>query len=189
MFQRFAECVRRAPLIIALGVILGAASPAAAQPAPKAEVSFGYVLLRDQDIYRETFPLGWNVDVALRLNTRLTIVGEVGGAYRNLDLLGSAFDLSVHTLLAGPRLSAWRSGRLSTFGQVLVGDARVRGSVFGETGSTTVLALQPGGGVDVRLTDLLGVRIAGDYRRLLAEGADEKEFRFVVGAVLRAGRK
>jgi opacity protein-like surface antigen len=63
----------------------------------------------------------------------------------------------------------------------------VRGNVFGETASTTLLALQPGAGVDVRLTDRVAVRFGGDYRRLLAEA--ETEFRFMAGAVVRAGKR
>ena len=95
-----------------IGVTLGLALPAAAQqPTPKVEVSLGYVIVRDQDIYQETFPLGWNVEVATRWTRRLNIVGEVGGAYRNLDLLGTRFDLSVHTFMAGLRLSGGQRGR------------------------------------------------------------------------------
>ena len=105
MFQQFGERARLVPVI---GVTLGLALPAAAQqPTPKVEVSLGYVVVRDQDIYRETFPLGWNVEVATRWTRRLNIVGEVGGAYRNLDLLGTRFDLNVHTFMAGLRLSGW----------------------------------------------------------------------------------
>ena len=186
MYQRFGG---RACLVPVMGVTLGLALPAAAQqPTPKVEVSVGYVVVRDQDIYRETFPLGWNIDVATQMTRRLTIVGEVGGAYRHVDLLGTGFDLSVHTLMAGPRLSGWQSGRLAPFAHILVGGALVRASVFGERSSTIMLALQPGAGVDVRLTDLVGVRIGGDYRLSLSGGA-EIEFRVGTGAVFRVGRK
>jgi len=79
MFQQLGERARLVPVI---GVTLGLALPAAAQqPTPKVAVSLGYVVVRDQDIYRETFPLGWNVEVATRLTRRLNIVGEVGGVY------------------------------------------------------------------------------------------------------------
>lgn len=184
MFQRFGGLARLGPVI---GVTLGLALPAAAQqPAPRLDVSVGYVVVRDQDIYGRTFPVGWNVDVATRMTRRLKIVGEVGGAYGNLDVLGTRFDLNVHTLMAGPRLSGWQSGRLAPFAHILVGGARNMASVFGESSSTTMLALQPGGGVDVRLTDLIGVRIGGDYRLILSSGA---EFRVVIGAVFAVGKK
>ena len=143
-------------------------------------------MVRDQDIYGKTFPVGWNVDVATRMTRRLKIVGEVGGAYGNLDVLGTRFDLNVHTLMAGPRLSGWQSGRLAPFAHILVGGARNMASVFGESSSTTMLALQPGGGVDVRLTDRIGVRIGGDYRRIPSSGA---EFRVVIGAIFPVGKK
>jgi len=187
MFQQFGERARLVPVI---GVTLGLALPAAAQqPTPKVEVSLGYVVVRDQDIYRETFPLGWNVEVATRWTRRLNIVGEVGGAYRNLDLLGTRFDLSVHTFMAGLRLSGWQRGRLAPFAHILGGGARVGARVFGEGGSSTMLALQPGGGVDVRLTDLVGVRIGGDYQLILSGIRPDIEFRVVTGAVFRVGRK
>ncbi len=76
---------------------------------------------------------------------------------------------------------------------VLVGAARGEAAVkiLGITvdESATSAAVQPGAGVDVHLSDAFGLRFAGDYRRLLADGGGTNEFRFLAGVVLGVGTR
>lgn len=174
--------------LIGLALVLGFAGPAIAQDTPKADVAISYSILRDQDI-EETFSLGWVAAVAGNLNDWFAIVGEVGGNYKSIDILGIDIDLNVHSFLAGPRFAGRQSTKATPFGQILVGAARASGGAFGISASRTAFAIQPGGGVDIAVSPNVGIRLQGDYRAIRDEGETSNEFRFAVGVLFRLGRR
>ena len=175
--------------------VLGCFSSVSAQP-PKVEVSGGYQVLRALD---KTFPAGWYVDVAADLNPWFGIVGEVGGAYksesRRISINRTADVTSkLHTFMAGVRLSARINPRIVLFHNVLVGavHASVGTDAVGVSLSPaeTKVALQPNIGVNLMITDKVGVRAAADYRRVFLgnDRGGENEFRVAVGVVLPFGK-
>ncbi|HLG54283.1 MAG TPA: hypothetical protein VI485_03065 [Vicinamibacterales bacterium] len=167
------------------------ASAQAAQAAPMAEVAGGYVFLRDFEI-DESLPAGWFASAAFNLTDMIAVVGEVSGSYATIQLFGAAVDANVHTFMGGARFFR-RMDRLTAFAQVLAGVARADGGVdflgVQISDSVTDFAIQPGGGVDVRLTERLAARFGADYRRIFSEDSDGNEFRFLAGMVLGFGSR
>ena len=167
--------------------VLVLASTAAAQPS-RVEVSGGYQVTRAAD---QTFPAGWSLDIAANLNDAWGIVGEASGAYRAASDsdLGVDVNLSIHTVGAGARWSRRGAGRIVPFLQMLAGVTKVsaHADVVGNeiSGSSTELMLQPGGGVNIMLTERLGLVGQADYRRVFLDGSDgesgESELRVLLG--------
>ena len=182
--------VKHGVLATVLGIALP--DPAAAQTA-RVEASAGYEVAR---LAGHTLPVGWSADIAVQLNEAWAAVGEFSGAYRTLDHadLGTGVGLSLYTVAGGGRWSVRVGRRIAPFAQMLAGAARIqvsaetRGNEIG--GSSTRLLLQPGGGVNVMLTDVLGVVWQADYRRTFVDDEDESDsgehqFRILVGVRLR----
>ena len=178
-------------------MVVGFARPVAAQDAPKAEISAGYNYLQakssgDEDWTK--FKSGWYADVAGNVTPVVSIVGQVTGNYKTFeDDPDGDFKLKLHTFMAGVRGSS--TGNVSGFGQVLVGGANVKGSIGTFSASETDLAIQVGGGVNVRGSGAVGLRLGIDYLRVMAkddgevlEAADVNGFRFSVGVTFGIGR-
>lgn len=160
-------------------------APAAAQE-HKGDVAFSYSVLHDSEI-EETFPKGWSAAVSQHLNSLFSVVGEVGGNYKSIDVFGEDLNMSVHSFMGGLRART-ESGSMVPFAQVLAGVARAKVSFLGESEDGSDFAIQPGGGVDFRVTERFGVRVQGDYRIITGEES-VNEFRFAVGGVLGFGSR
>lgn len=172
------------------GLVLCLSGPTFAQGfTPAVEVSGGYSFLRDDDLDENLH--GWVASAAGTATKWLSIVGEVGGNYKTVDVFGTDFSFSIHSFMGGPRVSARLPGSVTPFGQVLVGGVRGTVSVLGESDSSTEFGLQLGGGVDFWVRPRLGLRIGADYRRVFIEEAEEglNEFRFHAGIVLGVGTR
>jgi hypothetical protein len=192
--------VRGALCVMVLLVAWPTAS--AAQDDPKVTLSGGWQLQR---VVEETLAKGWYVDFGGNLDRTFAIVGEVSRGSKSVteaDVVSgvrvtATGSMTVDAYLAGVRFSARASPRVVPFGQVLTGVARGQGSVDGiatangltvtvsESESSTNLASVFGGGVDLFLTRVAGVRIGGSYMRIA--GADGEGganvLRFGVGFV------
>jgi len=195
----------------AVAVLLGSGVPALAQPAdpaPLFEVSGGYQFVDVED--SDNFQNGWYGDVAFNLNR---IVGIVGQASVNSESEGGRFtegstefvvDSSgrLELYLGGVRFSDRRSRRVAWFGHALVGVIRAtfEGTVtaiedglpssveeFGATVDET--ALQFGGGVTVRLSGRVGLRVEADRVRVFAEDGNGDLFKFLAGVSIGIGQR
>jgi opacity protein-like surface antigen len=160
----------------------------------------GNIPIRNVD---QSLPAGWYVDLAGNLNRYLGVVFAAGGNYKSITesvsfggLAASAsVDLKVHEFMGGVRFSSRANPTVVPFGHFLVGaingSAKVTASasVAGSPGfsisdeaSGTDIALQAGGGMQVRLGDNVGVRVGADYIRIFSvEGVNA--FRFAAGVV------
>jgi opacity protein-like surface antigen len=190
---------------ILLGGLLLLALPVSstAQGTPRAEFSAGWRLLQAMDFdgeTDETFPAGWYADVAVNVTDAIALVGDVSGAYKSFEETfttgGIRFDatanLKIHTFMGGVRFNARPNPRVTPFAQALFGlaraDARVEatstvaGFNFDESESENEFAIEAGGGVNLRLTDAIGVRAYGSYIRIGAEDGGNG-FRFGAGLV------
>lgn len=166
-------------------IVLSQVTPLEAQTVPMSEVAGGYAFMRDDDI-DENFPAGWFVSGAVNLNDWLAIDGEISGSYTTLETPIGDARLSVHTFMGGPRFFRRLSG-LTPFVQVLFGAARAtaEASVLGVamSESATEFAVQPGGGIDVHLTDRISARLEGDWRRIVTGDEAGNEVRVAAGMV------
>lgn len=180
--------------IVSLVFVIGTPQIAVAQNSPAGEIAGGYSFL--QDFTNElSVPAGWFVSGAGNVTDVLAIVGEVSGAYKTVEALVLDVDLDLYTFMGGVRYYR-RLARVTPFAQFFLGAARLSAEStflgFTESESETEFAIQPGAGIDIRLTDRLAARLQGDWRRIFfAEGFsdDSNEFRFAVGLVVGLGSR
>jgi hypothetical protein len=181
-------------LVLAAGLILGAASTAAAQgaaqPTPTWELSAGYQFLHLPD---QNFPFGINLDGAQHFG-RMGLVAEAGWA-RHSDEVGD-FEASTNmwSFGAGPRFTGFNPGRAWPYAQVIVGAVVAHSSIdddaFDEdlSDTQTSFMLQPGVGMTFVAGDGWGIFGQFDYRRTFFEEPDDvdssinNQFRIFVGA-------
>jgi hypothetical protein len=170
---------------LALMLLATVVRPVAAQPvgAPRYEVAAGYAYMHDNDS-SYNFPGGWVVSAAAGATPWLWIVGEAGGSYKTLSIPGDPPKFTVYHFMGGPRVTVARDRRLSPFAQVLFGAARATTAVLDVRDTVTDFAYQPGVGIDFNLTRHAAVRLDGAYRIIRANGANSKEPRVAVAAVL-----
>jgi hypothetical protein len=133
---------------------------------------------------------GWHLSGAVPFRGHLfggsvRIAADLSGHYGSF---GGA-DLSQLTFLAGPRL-AWTRGRLSPFGQVLLGGARTGTSIATPqvvSGSSTAWGGAFGAGADYGLTRRWAARAQADLLLLHGQGVWDTNPRLSLGAVYRFG--
>jgi hypothetical protein len=107
--------------------------------------------------------------------------------------------------VAGPRLHL-AAGRARPFVHIMGGVTRSLRKIDFFAHTSTNLTIQPGGGVDVDLTDVAALRVQGDYRHVFfsrpdqskpeglsslvsKDGADYQQFKLSVGVVFKLGRR
>jgi hypothetical protein len=177
----------RRPAMVALLCLLSRA--ALAQTVTPLEVSGGYSFVRDprNDI---SLPLGWMIGGGMKATDWLSVVAEVSGNHKTISAFGSDVGISVLGAMAGVRGSI-RVGRLTEFGQVVVGVVRGSGTAFGFTSTTSAFGVQPAIGVDYPLNQRLAGRAQFDVRFINSQTAGNQagyEYRFVAGLVYRLRR-
>jgi hypothetical protein len=167
--------MRTAATLIA--ICLAVAPPAAAQTSRTWDLFGGYAYLHDstQDL---GLPTGWAAGTSRHLNRWLSIVVDADGHYKTIPLVGGDVNLSLHSVMAGGRVSL-AVGRFVEFAQIVFGPVRSRGSTFGLTSSDTHFGGQGGLGLDVLLKGRLAARVEFDMRVLQTA----HEFRSTVGLV------
>ena len=181
---------RRARSGIAASAVAGlllSGTPAAAQTAarPPLRIAISYSFLQEQGqggAPSTTYPKGWVASVDRQLGqSRLAVVGEVGGNYRTNLVVETE---SLYGVLGGLRIDLVRLGPVCLFAQGLIGLERFAEPGFSERG----LALQPGGGVDLGLARRIAIRAEGDFRVAREEGVTFREGRVTFGVVLGFGQ-
>ena len=175
--------------------LMGVVVPAAAQETPAFEVSGGYSFLNDftDDI---SLPVGWYASVSGNVNDWFGIVGDIGANYTTETVLGIDIDLTVTSFLFGPKFSGRPNERITVFFQSLVGAARLKGSAaaggVSVTATSTDLALQEGGGIDIKVAESVSIRVGGDYRIIISDTtgvSNSNEFRLTTGVVYGFGAR
>jgi len=158
----------RLPLVLSLLSTIALASELVAQSeTPRYEIFGGYSYSRLADEEGTNFN-GWNASLARNINRWFGVVADVSGHYSSESFAEGFFLTNSANLLAyrfGPKFA--RRGRITPFGQAFVGGVRFHreGIDFpGRSGqpakrTTNGLAITAGGGLDVRATDSLAVRV------------------------------
>ena len=98
-----------------------------------------------------------------------------------IDTQNAAVQPFDHADGIGVRYLLIRSGRVTTFAQMLFGSETFTEPGFEEMG----FAMQPGGGLDYRVWAGAGLRIQGDFRLSRQGDATVKDWRRFVGGVYR----
>jgi opacity protein-like surface antigen len=188
----------RVSMIAGLGALL-IMHPQTAGAQNNGELSAGWRVL---NVEEQTFTGGWYADVLGNVTDTFGVVGEVAGHYKSFDesrfVSGIQVDVSadarVHTFMGGARYTLRRNPRITPFAQALVGIAQASFDVEGsatvagrtftvdESDSASDAAVELGGGVNIGLTDGIGLRLAGSYFRIFEEDASNA-FRFAAGVV------
>lgn len=185
--------------------VCAAALPAAAQDPPKVQFAGGYQLLREEG---ENLPVGWFAEISRGVTPAIGVVGLVSGGYKSINetqtISGVAVtaegDLSIHMFMGGVRYAVRNNPAAVPFAHVLLGGVRGSVSVTGsatvggqtfstsESDSSTEFGLLAGGGIDVRLTDRVGLRLGADYLRLFVDEGGANGLRFTAGVVFPFGQ-
>ena len=174
--------MRNRSLVAVVFVLLCLAAPVAAQD--MWEIAGGYSFTRAVTD-EVTLPAGWLVSGAGNVTDTLAIVGEVNIAYKTEAEFGVEIDKRVLPLMGGVRYSR-RLARVTPFAQFLLG-AAVLAAVPND--GVIDFAIQPGAGVDIRLTDRLAARVQGDWRRIFSGDealgtVDGNQIRIAAGIVV-----
>lgn len=184
-------------VLVFLGLFLVAGTKPARAQGTATELSAGWRVLHVED---ETFLKGWYADVVGNITDTFGVVGEVGGHYKTVEeteVFGSvqakvSASARVHTFMGGVRFTARQNPRLFPFAQALFGLAHgavdvegsttIGGQTFtvDESESSSDMAVDLGGGVNILITNGMGLRLAGSYLRILEEDAGNAA-RFAIG--------
>jgi hypothetical protein len=164
-------------------LVTSAAVPAAAQTAPRMDLSVGY---ETEHIPGQTYPFGVNADVSGALSDAVRLVGEVGMALDQQSVSTLNGTLSLYHYGVGPRFTA-TVGHVSPFVQVIAGGVHTRADLVLPSGapfsaSDNAFMLQPGVGVHVEITRHFGVVGQVDYRRVFFTQGGDNETRVFGGA-------
>jgi hypothetical protein len=163
-----------------LVVLLGVASPAVAQDAPRGHAFAGVSALRDlgtEDVPAVDYDRGWIVAAGVRLPWwRLVAVGDLSQHSRT-----NIVDETQRLLaaLGGVRVDLVQTSRVTWFAQALAGLERFAEPGFAQSGP----AFQPGTGVDVAIWSRVGVRAQADVRLSRQNDATYEEVRGSAGIV------
>lgn len=169
------------------------AAPVSEAPSvPVMELAAGYSYLHDDafPVTGGSFSAGWILSACANLNHGLGVVGEVNAQYKTVDVLGEAPFLNLGLLGIHAGLRYARHWGLAT--PYIQGLAGVTRSSIEETGIRRVeddFSLQPGVGVNFRLSDRVGLGLGSDYRLVFGEVDQRNEFRFHADLVFGIGNR
>jgi len=164
-------------LMMATAVLGLWTTAARAQDTPVADVAGGFSVIEVDKGYSVT-AYGGSGSVALNVNHWLGAVGDFG--VYHASPFGPGVDAG--TYMFGPRVSYRHWGRVTPFGQVLLGGVRyaANGFVYGAGGGADI-GLDSGGRFALRLqVEYLGFRTNGNTTNTVRVG---------VGMVFRIGKK
>lgn len=171
--------------IVAIPLMLLGVSPASAQEKPSADVGVSWALLGESDM---TLPVGWVAAVAGHITDRLAIVGEIGGNYKSVRAPGGYIDVSEHSFLGGGRYGFGRDAQIRPFIQALVGMSRASLSRNEVGVSFNALTVQPGAGIDFKVSHRVAVRLQADFRWMtLSDIGSGWQYRLATGVVFALG--
>ena len=188
-------------LLFVVALLLALPLIASAQDdAPKVEIFGGYSYLRlnedftglDRDLN------GFNTSVTLNLNKWFGIANEFSGHFGTTNIIGVNSDFNVYLVGVGPRVAYRGIDRVTPFAHILFGVARSDLKFGGALGtlSNAGFAMIVGGGLDVKVTDNIALRLfQADYvltrinHQIGTSTDNQSNFRASTGVVLRLGEQ
>jgi len=157
-------------------ILLLLSSSALGQVYPRMEVFGGFSYLNADLGTRENF-FGWQVSLSGNVKENIAIVVDAGGQYKSVSGIG----LSYYEFLLGPRFMV-RGERVTGFVHALAGGR----SIFVPSDIDSAFALGLGGGMDVSVSDSIGIRVFQfDYMPSHSRGMWSHDARFGSGIVFK----
>ncbi len=161
----------RTYLMLALAMIVGCGTVLAQDEVPRVELFGGLSYLRTSGNSNVN---GINGQANININRWVGIAADLAGHFQtsaDADLTrrtGARPSANAYSFLFGPQFSE-RAGRMRGFAHFLVGAARLqqgfKAGGGGVPADSTVLSWAAGGGVDLKVTDMIDVRaITVDYQ-------------------------
>jgi hypothetical protein len=177
--------------------------PAAMEPAesarvPAMEVTAAYSALWDDAFSANGgdgfYELGWMLSLCGNLNRSLGVVGEVSGHYTSddtFDAFGAplAVDRDLLGVHAGLRYTHRRGGFAVPYAQALAGWTRTGVDLAGRREVEDAFSVQPGVGLQLRLSRSVGLGLGADYRLVFGAEDERNDFRFHAGIVFGVGSR
>lgn len=153
--------------------------PSAAQDVPRFDVFGGYSYLHsDPGALPSAHTSGWEASATWNWNHWLGLKADVDGHY-------CCDGQNMHDFLFGPEVTLHR-GKVRPFLHVLGGVSVGRSDTFDQN----VWAVAGGGGLDVRATDRISIRVAqADWLGTHYSDELRNHFRFSAGLVFHFGQK
>ena len=175
-------------MVLACGV---AGAESSGQPAPngppaRAEFfgGFSFERLAPSSGAVTSLASGWAAGMQVNLRGPLALVADFSGAYGTQ----SGVELRQYNFLAGPRLTL-RRGRAAIFAHVLPGMSRLNARAGGAEDTASAFAAAAGGGLDVRLSRRVGLRLVqADYLVTRLAGNTQNNLRLSSGVVIYSGQ-
>jgi hypothetical protein len=155
-----------------------------AQDYPKALVFGGYQYLHLGGSGTDINANGWNASLTGNFNSWFGVAADFSGAYTTI----SGIDTKVYSYAGGPVFSLNSAGKVNPFVHALFGGAHATASLSGVgSGSTNGFTMMFGGGADVKLNQILAVRLVqADWVYYRFSGNSESHnVRVSTGIVLR----
>jgi len=169
-----------AVLVLSLGCM--------AADTPRAEIFGGYSYLRVDGSLTSTTAQnanGWNGSVTGNFNRFLGMTAEFNGEYDSQNIAGVSTSEHLHNFLFGPTVSL-RTRTFTPFAHALFGVSHFTTSSAGVSTSDNAFATAIGGGVDMKVTRMLAIRLAQvDYLRTQFNSDSQNHFRVASGVVVR----
>ncbi|HVN20519.1 MAG TPA: hypothetical protein VMU05_17165 [Dongiaceae bacterium] len=157
------------------------ATAAETQNHPKAELFGGYQYSRIGGSGGVNAD-GWNAAITSDVTHWFGVTADFSGAYKSFG----GINAKAYTYTVGPTLSA-RGARVTCFTHMLLGGFHASAGFQGLSGSINGFAMMVGGGVDVKVTTHIAIRvIQPDWILWRAQGLTEKKnARISTGIVFR----
>jgi hypothetical protein len=136
--------------------------------------------------------LGFLLSLGAPLNRSLSVVGEASGHYGSDDLTDAlgvplTLDRDVLGVHAGPRFTHRGDGRAEPYVQALAGWTRTGLELAGLREVEDAFSIQPGVGLNLRLSRSVGLGLGADYRLVFGEEENRNEVRVHAGLVFGIG--
>jgi opacity protein-like surface antigen len=187
-------------------VVFGICISVSAQDFPRAEIFGGYSYGNFQILSNRSGLNGWNASATVNIYRWFGLTTDVGGLYGGkgsqvitlptpIGTETESLKEHFHTFLFGPQF-AYRSGRISGFAHLLIGETRANESLTVtcptcfilvspfNSNTVTQTALALGVGADYKLTRTLAWRVQADYLPI----SSSNNMRVSTGLVFRVGK-
>jgi opacity protein-like surface antigen len=189
----------KAALRAVLWLLLPVSLLAQANGTPKGEMYTGYSFVRIEGSNLH----GWNLAPVGNVNEHLGIMGDFAGQYSNesstVGTAESSSNLTLHSAMAGLRVTDRSLGALSPFAHSLFGMTRINAEVIvnqpgvpssATSNNVTGFSMALGGGLDLNMSSRFALRMFQlDYLLIRSDGFKHEGVRASTGLVWRFGQR
>jgi hypothetical protein len=147
----------------------------------------GFSLSHNDSIDKNT--MGWSVAITKNFNNWFGLSVGGGGGYETAQESGIDFDLSGHSISAGPRFSFRRNPRVVPFAEIALGVNHARASALGSTVSSNDLVVSGLGGVTAWARPRFGIQFGAGYSRACKVAGTPGAFGLQLGIVFGIGER